>query len=259
MSDLFADKKADQQPIPQNTDSVNTPPPAEDSQAPTNLFADQLSMITNERGEQKYSNVEDALKALAHSQQHIRTLETERQTKDAELAAVKEKLDKLGDIDQLVERLQPQQTPPAEPAAQPAAGLTEEKVLELLQAQQQQSQAEQVAAANVQQVHEALVSSYGEKAQEIVVAKAQELNMSPVDLGKLSEQNPALVLSLFGKQQAPIVQPTQSNLNIPPINPSEDKLGKPEKSLLAGATSKEQTEFMRKIREEVYRENGVEV
>lgn len=257
MPDLFTDP-ADPQVKPVEPNSVDPQvKPQPDAVAPTNLFTDQLSMITNERGEQKYNTVEDALKALAHSQQHIANLEAEKATQDAKLNSVQSQLDKLGDIDTLVERLNPQ-TPPVEPVV-PAAGLTEEKVLELLNSQQAKSQAEQVAAANVQQVHTALVNSYGEKAQEMVVAKAASLNMTPADLGKLSEQNPDLVLELFGKQAAPVVQPTTSNLNIPPINPTTEKLGKPEKSLLAGATSAEQTEFMRKIRAEVYAENDVEV
>ncbi len=258
MPDLFGTDPQDPSvsPTPVSTDPQATPQP--DVVTPTNLFTDQLSMITNEEGNQKYNSVEDALKALAHSQQHIANLEAEKGANDAKLASVQAQLDKLGDIDTLVERLKPQ-APVPDPVVPAANGLTEEKVLELLHGQQAKSQAEQVAATNVQTVHTALVNSYGEKAQEMVVAKAASLNMTPADLGKLSEQNPSLVLELFGKQAQTPVQPTTPNLNIPPITPTSERLGKPEKSLLSGATSKEQTEFMRKIRAEVYKDNDVEV
>jgi len=48
-----------------------------DKKEPTESYNQMLGMIINTEGEQKYSNIEEALKGAAHAQSYIAKLETE--------------------------------------------------------------------------------------------------------------------------------------------------------------------------------------
>jgi hypothetical protein len=67
-----------------------------------------------------------------------------------------------------------------------------------------------------------------------------------------------LVLELFNTSAPKGPTPTTSSVNTSGFKPQEqDALKRPEKSLLSGATSKQQAEFMRQIKERVYARNGI--
>ena len=74
---------------------------------------------------------------------------------------------------------------------------------------------------------------------------------------ELSQESPQAVLSLFGtaqpKQGASVTLGSQSF----PASPPQDDLVLPKKSLLSGATSKDQAAFMAQIKERVYKRNGI--
>jgi hypothetical protein len=113
-----------------------------------------------------------------------------------------------------------------------------------------------VQANNQSQVNNALVTKYGDNAQAEIIKKAKELNMKPSELGALSKSNPAMVLSLFGEKVGSTPVSTNS-YHIPADTAEFEPVKSPAKSVLSGATAKEQAEHMAEIRAEVYRKHGI--
>lgn len=224
-----------------------------------NPFEDQLKGITNEEGKQKYATLEEALKGLAHAQSYIPELKDNLSHKEQEIARLQAELQERKSVEDVVSRLASQGGQPApESTPQAAQGLTIDEVDKLveqrLQAVQQQSEEAKLKAKeqdNITQVSNALAAKFGDKASEVVGNKAKELGMSSAELQSMAGKNPNLVLTLFNTQtQAP--KPTTTSVNIPPVNPSQPELARPEKSLLLGATSKQQKEYYEKVKADVY-------
>ncbi|MDB4302072.1 hypothetical protein N9924_00755 [bacterium] len=236
---------------PQGNPQQNTPP----SDDP---LANQLMAIKNENGEQKYDSMPKALEGLANAQTYIPQLKTELATKEAELADMRAKLEQSASVEEVVSRLTAQQesSQQAPSTPQQPTGLDEQAVLNLFQQYTQQQTVQQVAASNAEQVQNALVSKFGDKTQEAVQLKAAELGMTPESIGALAKQSPQAALALFGGG-AVSAQPNTSSIQTTLHTPEPEQLKRPEKSILAGATSKEQAEFMRRVKEEVYRKYDV--
>lgn len=231
--------------------------PVQQEPSQQSAFTDQLSMIKNENGEQKYDSVPKALDALAHSQSYIPQLKSELSEKDQMIAKLQEELSKREAVGEVVEKLTAQQ---AQPESTPqVSGLSEQEVLNLVQDFTVQQQQQQTAAQNEKSVSDALFSKYGDKTQEVVAAKAAELGMTVEALQGLSRTSPQAALQLFGTQQVSQAKTTTGSINIG-MKPSEDNLdvAPPEKSLLRGASTNEQIEYLRKIRESVYKRNNVQ-
>lgn len=222
-------------------------------------FADLLKDIRNESGEQKYDSLPKALEGLKNAQAYIPQLKTELQTKDAEIANLKAKLEQAGALEEVVSRLTASQQQPTGKEQPPATnGLDEQAVMNLVKNVLQQSEQQKSAQSNIVKVQDALTAKFGDKTVEALEAKAKELGTTRQQLGELASQNPALVLALFGTSVSTGVKPTTGSVTIPSsYQPPREELKRPEKSLLSGATSKDQAEFMRKIKEDVYAKYGV--
>lgn len=231
--------------------------PAQQEPSQQSAFADQLSMIKNENGEQKYDSVNKALDALAHSQQYIPQLKSESEAKDMEIAKLREELSKREAVSEVVDKLTAQQAQP-EPTPQ-VSGLNEQDVLNLVQNFSQQQQQQQTAAQNEKSVSDALFGQYGDKTQEVVAKKASELGMTVEALQNLSRTSPQAALQLFGTSAVSAPKTTSGSINIPTQAHKENyDVAPPEKSLLRGASTNEQIDYLRKIREAVYKRNNVE-
>lgn len=222
----------------------------------TSAFADQLKTIVNEKGEPKYNTIEDALKGAAHAQQYISELKQKLAETEGKYTETQTELAKRQSVEEVLARLQPTQQPTKQetPAQQ---GLDEATLAELIQKQLSQRDQLSKAQQNESQVNSALKERYGDKANEIVQAKAKELGISVQRVKELSQESPQAVLSLFGttqsRQGATVTLGSQSF----PASPKQDELVLPKKSLLAGATSKDQAAFMAQIKERVYKRNGI--
>jgi len=237
-----------------NTQQQETPAqqPSQES-----AFTNQLSMIKNENGEQKYDNVPKALDALAHSQSYIPQLKSEVETKDAEIARLTEELSKRAAVEDVVDKLTAQQ---AQPETTPqVSGLNEQDVLNLVQNFSAQQQQQSAAMTNEKQVSDVLFGQYGDKTQEVVSAKASELGMTVEALKSLSQTSPQAALQLFGSSAQSQARATTGSMNIH-AQPTRENLdvAPPEKSLLRGASTNEQIDYLRKIRESVYKKHNVE-
>ena len=219
------------------------------------VFSDQLKGIKAEDGRQKYDTVEKALEALTHSQAMIPTLQTKVSTQEQEINLLREELAKNKGAQELVDSLtnhqqEGQQGNPSE------APFGEADVTKLLEATLNKREQQQVQDTNAEKVQTALVNAFGAKAQEVVQAKAKELNTTPEALGALATSSPDMVLALFNnKSTSPAV--TNNSFNLHSNTPEEKPLQRPEASLLSGATSAEQREFMAKVKADVYKKHGI--
>lgn len=224
-------------------------PQQQSTQAPTN-YADLLVSIKNEQGQQKYDSVEKALEGLQHSQTYIPQLKTQLSEKDARIAELEAKLNQSASLEEVVSRLQQQNQPQATETPSQANGLDPQAVEQLVRSVLQQDKALSVAQQNQAQVNNAIIQKFGDKAQEVIAQKARELGTTPKQLGELASQSPQMVLALFN---TPVGTPAfnTSSLNTTTLEPERKPLSRPEKSLLSGATSKEQREFMQRIKAEV--------
>ena len=240
--------------------SGTTSAPAENTTSAPTDYADLLGGILNEQGKPKYDSIPKALEGLANAQQYIPELKSTLSQKDQEIAALKAELEKRAAVEDVVTRLTANQSQPQGQGQPPAtSGLDQEAVLNLVRQQLEQSNVEAQAKTNYAQVQQALSQKFGEKARDVIQQKANELGTSPQELGRLASQNPKMVLALFNAEAKPSVKPTTGSVNIPPYSTQMPELERPTRSLLSGATSKEQAEYMRKIKEHIYAKHNVQV
>jgi hypothetical protein len=233
------------------TDIFNT-----NSPAPVDNPDDLLASIKNEQGEPKYKSVQEAIKALANSQAFIPQLLGEKKTLEDEIIKLREKASKLDNLDEVIAKLSAKDTEHNRQETPATESLSEEAVVNLVKNVLAQSQTENTAKTNLTLVHNSLASKFGEKTKEIVAKKAQELGTTPEKIGELSATDPSLVLALFQASPIKTVTPITSSVHLP--NETEKfKAVAPTKSLLLGATSKEQAALMADIKREVYEKYGV--
>jgi len=238
----------------------NSGQPAQQQPAQSSPFADQLSGIKNEEGKQKYDTIEKALEGLSNAQSYIPQLKDQVSTQEAEINRLKAQLDQRESVEEVVSRLAAPQQPSQEPqlTSQVPSGLTEEQVTQIVQNTFVQNQQQQVEVTNKTKVNSELIAKFGEKAGEVVNEKAKSLNTTPQQLEQMAATNPDMVLALFNSSTNTSVKPSTGSINIQPSNQGEpEPLQPPEKSLLSGATGKDQKDYMLKIKEEVYRKYGV--
>lgn len=237
-----------------------TPPSTPPASVPADTdVATILAAIKNERGEQKYDNLPKALEGLLHAQDYIPQLKTQLTAQEQELAQLREKLAKTESVDEVVARLTASQAS----TTTTETGLDEQKAAALFEQLLSQREVTQRSSANQETVQSALVTQFGtpEAANKAVIEKAKELGTTAEEIGKLSSQNPKMVLELFKSVQgAPTGAPPTPSVNtdgfLSQVKP-ETGLTKPTKSLLAGATYKEQKAYLDQVRDEVYKKFGV--
>ena len=224
-------------------------------------FADQLAQILNEEGKPKYKDVATALNALKASQEFIPSLKQEKESLEQQVAQLREELTKRSAIEDVVQKLKQPAKQEEEPKMENQQNsLTPEQVQEMLEQYVpqilKQRQEQSIAEKNILAVDQKLKEFYGEKVSEAVQAKAEGLGLSIQDLEALSAKSPSSVLELLGVKETKQTGKTfSSSVNIPPITKPDDTL-KPSKSMLLGATGKEQAEYLRTIREAVMRQHG---
>jgi len=261
---VFEDKPqetpAQQQAPSQEQQPQQTAQPSQEAPAPTassdNLFADQLASIKNERGEPKYRDLPTALEALKHSQEYIPQVKQENETLTQEIERLKSELEKRESVESTLERFTAQKE--EAPSSQELQGLTEEQVADLLDQRLTQREQQQAKHANAQQVEQAILQRYGEKAREVVAAKADEYGMTASELQQWAQEKPKAVLALFDvKSTSPQGSNSTSSVNIPPTKPEKPSLERPEKSLMSGATDRERADYMAKVRRATYERLGI--
>ena len=221
-----------------------------------NVFADQLSTITNEDGKQKYDTVEKAIEALKHSQSYIPTLQSEKVALEAEVTKLREQVAQSKGVQDVMDKLAQQQNqqPVTNQVAEP---LSADDIAKLITTQLSQGKVADTLQANANAVDTALKEKFGTEASKQVALKAHELGMTPQELGGLAEKNPKMVLQLFGTT-AKQVSNTTTSYNFAPNTTETERVQPPEKSLMAGAKTRDVIDFMKQIQIEVYKDNDIE-
>lgn len=223
----------------------------------TDAFADQLGVIKNADGTPKYASVDKALEALVASQTHIAKLEGEAVASSTELTNLREQVAKSETVDEVIARLTASQDQQVQDTPQPK--VDEADIVKLVQSALTAERTASTKEDNLNLVQKALVEKYGEKAADVVEAKANELGITKEALKEMASSNPRVALALFTQPGgSPSDSPTSTSIHLPTQIKGDDPIEKPEKSLLMGATSKEQAAFMERIKEAVHKRHNVE-
>lgn len=224
----------------------------------TDKLTTMLAEIKNEQGEAKYGSLEDAMKALAHSQAYIPELKTQLQEREAELANLRLDMAKQQGVQETLSRFT---TAPQEPQVDQTPVQEPTQDIEALVSRQfsafTQRQAEE---ANLKSVDDAVLSMYGEKAGDFISTKSKELGLTPQALESMAKTSPKAAMALLGIEGKPrnVSGVNAGSYRTDGMAPKTERVQKPAKSLMGGAASKDVAAFMQAIREEVYSDFGVQ-
>lgn len=239
----------------------NTPSPQQDDPQSSNPVSDKsfdhlLDGIKNEKGERKYKDLETAMNALQHSQQYIPEVKSEVDSLSAENQLLKEKLEKLNNLESVVEKLTAKEAQDATPAP---AGLDEQTVEQLLEQKLSQREQSQTKASNLKTVTDTLKSQYGTEADKTFYQKAEELGIPKETFEALAETSPKAVLAYFPKAApAPSVTTGHNSAGFNASTQKEGPLAAPEKSILAGASTADLNAEMARHKKAVYEKYGIQ-
>lgn len=220
-----------------NQGGNSTPPNSQPNDATTLLMS-----IKNENGEPKYKTVEEGLKALQHSQTFIEQLKREKATADAEAASLREKADKITELERTVQELIKGNTNQSPGATTPQT-IDEASIAALVERTLTENQKKAVREQNLSNVVRTLEEKFGTEASEKFYSKAQELGLSKAEMNELAAKSPIAVVQLFGlnvNQKQSQAAPTTSSFNTSVLDVSKntDIKANP-KSTLVGATTHE--------------------
>lgn len=153
-----------------------------------------LKTIKNERGEQKYRSVEEALVGLSHAQSYIPEVKNELRTAQAQLAELQKQAEKVNTLEQTILEL----TQRGKEKETPTSSISEESIAGIVASQMQALKQQDVATSNAQTVRNAIIKQFGEKAADVFNAKAAELGMTPEDLTQIAVKSPKAALAMIG-------------------------------------------------------------
>ena len=215
---------------------------------------DLLASIHNEQGQPKYRDVPTALEGLRHAQGFIETLKAEKQALEAEHQRLRAELEKRQSVEDIVGRLANSQ---GNASTTNTESLTPEQIAELVKNQFVNIQTQTAKESNLKSVNDALVKRFGDKAGEVLKAKADELGVTVKRLGEIAQESPAAVLAYFPSTQQQSGPSPSLNTSAFQQAPVEQDIQAPSKSLLSGASSRDQAAYMKQIQEHIYRKYGV--
>lgn len=178
------------------TTPENQGTPAGTASSQPNPLDTMLAGIKNERGEQKYKTVEDALKALGHSQNFIPQLQGQLEAATNQLTASQAQLAEIENLKDTVAKLTQKLT--EQPGQTPGKSLSEEDIAEIVGRQLTAKQQKEAQERNTRSVVEAISKQFGDKASEVFYGKAQELGMTQDQINSLAASAPQAVLTMFG-------------------------------------------------------------
>jgi hypothetical protein len=227
-----------------NTQTAETSQPAVEAprvEAAKSDYSEFLQAITNQEGKPKYKTVADALIGAAKAQEHIQRIESE----NSELRTVAKKVDTM---EQLLQRLEVGKGSDQSPS--PKVEDQEKLVLSVLEKQRAMEREQ----ANRQTVLNTLREKFGDKTDEVLSTKANDLGLSVMELGALAARSPKAVLGYFDtKQVSPSVQ---STVNTQALSPRTTEVKAPD-NIMWGASNKDVVGFFRQVKEEVNKELGL--
>lgn len=221
----------------------NTPNNGQGSNLPGSQNADLvttlLGSIKNEKGEQKYKSLEDALVALQHSQTYIPQLTAKLTEREQELANAKKEADKIAELERSLQALTQMNSGGSDTQSQP--NLSEESIAAIVSKTLTRTQQESLQQQNLQTVITSMKTVYGDKAEEVFYGKAKDLGMTVQEFNALAAKTPKAVLDLIGVKSAPAGSGLpQSSVNSGGFTPNQQSfIGRNKVPTLIGATSQD--------------------
>ena len=245
---IFGNQNPQVTPAQPNTDGV----------APTqnnDELATLLVSIKNERGEQKYRTVQDALKALGHSQAYIPELSQQLKQQEQELKEAREAAAKVAELERIVQSLT---EPKPHTENTTPQGLSEDQVAAQVVRILSEQEKKKMADANVSSVINTVKKVYGEKAETMFYGRAQELGMTMDQFNILAATTPKAVLNLMGigDKMEPVSHTPAQTINTTGLAPRQDTfISRNVNAVQVGATSNElinETRNAKKMVEELH-------
>lgn len=237
----------------QDTPAPTTPTPNADP------VATMLQSIKNEKGDPKYKTVEEAMKALQHSQAYIPAITEEKKKMEYELEQLRSQVSKVNELEDTVKKLLSNTSVPATAAA---PTIDEGKIKELISNSINEVKTKEDMDRNAKSVVAAVASKFGDKAEEVFYGKAAELGMSKAEINHLSATRPKAVLSLLGIQDTAVPsqnrqQSTQGTaINTAGVEPTQTTyIGKNKEPVIIGATTqqlRQESDRSKKMVEELH-------
>lgn len=225
----------------QPTNNGGATPPNDPS---SNVYADLLNSIKNERGEPKYKDVQTALDALKHSQEFIPQIKTELEQKNAELERLRAEAARVKELEDTLLKLSSGQQPPQQTQTPAPQGLSTDDVAKIVSQTLDKQAKEKTAKENTQSVVQKMAEAFGADAEKVFYQKAKEFGLTEQQVNDLAAQSPQAVFNLYGigqtKQQSSFPAPSQGSINPAGYQPqAKSNLGKNDKSVIIGATSED--------------------
>jgi hypothetical protein len=213
-----------------NNGEQSTPAEASQSGNEQASAADQLlGAIVNSEGKQKYASVEDALKATAAAQEHIRRLEEENTT-------FRQEVEKSTTLQSVLDAMKPREE--SEPApAEPTSSIGEDDVAQLLESMLNKRETEATAKANVSKVTSAFVEKHGVEAEAKYYESATALGFTNSEINELAARNPAAVFKMLGIDDKPAAVANPLRSSVGAGNLSDNKPQQPTFNPFQGGTS----------------------
>lgn len=235
MSDPTQDQSIfGKEPTQAKEDGTQSQPPVNDDATKTFLAA-----IKNERGEQKYATLDEALKALKHAQEYIPELKATQAQKDKELEELRAKNAEIESLKEAVQKL----TQNRGNEDTPSKSYSEEDIAKLVESQLSRKEKEALVKANQSTVAKALAGQYGDDAEKLYNEKAVELGLSIESMNALAAQSPKAVLKMLGvseqgAQRQPMFAPSAPSVNSDAFKgkPQDSFIGREKSQLTIGAT-----------------------
>ena len=211
-----------------NNGEQSTPAEASQSGNEQASAADQLlSAIVNSEGKQKYGTVEDALKATAAAQEHIRRLEEENTT-------FRQEVEKSTTLQSVLDAMKPREE--SEPAA-PTSSIGEDDVAQLLEGMLNKRETAATAKSNVSKVTSAFVEKHGVEAEAKYYESATALGFTNSEINELAARNPAAVFKMLGIDDKPAAVANPLRSSVGAGNLSDNKPQQPTFNPFQGGTS----------------------
>ena len=213
-----------------NNDEPSTPAEVSQSGNEQASAADQLlGAIVNSEGKQKYGTVEDALKATAAAQEHIRRLEEEN-------TSFRQKVEESTTLQAVLDAVKPREESAPAPA-EPTSSIGEDDVAQLLEGMLNKRETAATAKSNVSKVTSAFVEKHGVEAEAKYYESAAALGFTNGEINELAARNPAAVFKMLGidDKPAPVANPLRSSVGAGSL--SDNKPQQPTFNPFQGGTS----------------------
>jgi len=164
-----------------------TTEPTTEAQPASVDYSETLGGIIDASGKQKYSNVNDALKSINFANEHISTIEAENAQLKVEMAKAQANEDLVAQIQQA-----------SKAPTSVDNGVSMEAIAAVVQSQLAANDKQTVIKNNQSTVANSLTERFGDKAEELYLAKGKELGLGPQTLNEIAGNSPEAVLAWFG-------------------------------------------------------------